>query len=131
MRLLGDGAPFVSGIDAPELNGKCPAERMLARLAKNRLQQLVSRPGVRVENSGKLDATSSRRPLVRVRLPNGRTAGSVLIEEGYAVTWHPDRVVNWCGRPRAMHRPIEVVQQIRDLTHQARAVKKNPAMAAG
>lgn len=96
MRLLGDGEPFVSGIDTPELAGNCLAERMLAKLAKNRLDELLRQKGVTVQDSGKVDRTAARRRLVRLRLPDGRTAGRVLLEEGYAVRWHPKRTTDWC-----------------------------------
>src|SRR5690606_12554602 len=99
MRLLGDGKPFVSGIDTPEMAGKCRAERMLAKLARKRLSKLLEQ-GVTVEDSGKRDRTGTHRRLVRVRLPDGRTAGRVLLEEGYAVRWRPGRSADWCsGRP--------------------------------
>lgn len=51
MRLLGAGAPNVSGVDAPELRLKCQAERMLARLAKARFEELVHQKGVRCSKS--------------------------------------------------------------------------------
>jgi len=97
MRLLGAGAPYVSGIDAPEMDGKCLAERMLAQLARKRLQELLSQPGVKVESSGERDLTSSRRLLVRVRLSDAGFAGQVLIEEGLAVEWRPGKIVDWCA----------------------------------
>lgn len=95
MRLLGAGAPNVSGVDSPELQGKCRAERMLAKLAKDRLEELIQQKGVKVEDSGHVDP-SFKHPLVRVRLPDGRFAGEVLIEEGYAVEWKPDYTPDWC-----------------------------------
>lgn len=94
MRLFGAGAPNVSGVDAPE-RGKCRAEKMLAQLAKARLEKLIQQEGVKVEDSGHLEP-SSKRPLVRIRLPDGRFAGEVLIEEGYAVRWKPDYTPDWC-----------------------------------
>ncbi|WP_406869894.1 MULTISPECIES: hypothetical protein [Rhizobium] len=40
MRLLGEGVPFISGIDTPEIgsHAKCMKERKLALIAKGRLE---------------------------------------------------------------------------------------------
>ena len=97
MRLLGDGEPFVSGVDAPEaFRRKCAKELELGRKAKARLSSLLRTPGIRIEDSGQRDKTSSRRPLVRVVMPDGRTAGQILIDGGYAVKWIPGRKMDWC-----------------------------------
>ena len=95
MRLLGDGTPHVSGIDAPETRGaRCGREKLLGQQAKRRLAELIAVRGIRIEDSGKRD--SFRRPLVRIRLPDGRTAGAVLISEGIAAEWRPGKKINWC-----------------------------------
>ena len=97
LRILGDGAPYVSGVDAPETRGNdCRAEAMLGQLAKNRLQELIETPGLEVQDSGEHDPFDRR--LVRLRLPDGRTAGQILIEEGLAVEWTPDyraEILQW------------------------------------
>ncbi|MBX3584747.1 MAG: thermonuclease family protein [Rhizobiaceae bacterium] len=96
MRLLGDGEPFVSGVDAPEIGrAKCEQEKRLGQDAKKRLQQLVKSPGIKIEDSLAVD--NSDRPLVRVRLSNGKTAGQTLIDEGYAVVWTPGYKRMWCS----------------------------------
>lgn len=85
MRDMGDGAPFVSGYDTPEIwTNKCPEELALARKAKERMEELLATPGVEVFSSGRTDDTESHRPLVWVILPDGRSIGSVLISEGLA-----------------------------------------------
>jgi endonuclease YncB( thermonuclease family) len=95
MRLLGNGEPFKSGIDTPEIgNAKCPKERLLGEQAKLRLAELLRLDRVTIEDSGKKDRY--KRPLVRVRLPNGSTAGQTLIEEGYAIRWKPGVERTWC-----------------------------------
>lgn len=95
LRILGDGAPYVSGVDAPETRGSdCRAEAMLGQLAKNRLQELIETPGLEVQDSGERDPFD--RPLVTLRLPDGRTAGQILIEEGLAVEWTPGYRADWC-----------------------------------
>ncbi|MBT1159296.1 hypothetical protein J1C56_27340 [Aminobacter anthyllidis] len=51
MRLIGDGVPFKTGIDTPEIGrAKCERERMLGREAKKRLAEL-----------GPIDIQDSRR----------------------------------------------------------------------
>jgi endonuclease YncB( thermonuclease family) len=96
MRELGDGAPFVSGIDAPEIrNAKCERERRLGEAAKQRLEELISEDGVRIEYSGENDRWG--RPLVWIRMVNGQTAGSILMEEGHAERWLPGSSHDWCG----------------------------------
>ncbi|MEW9837994.1 thermonuclease family protein [Mesorhizobium marinum] len=96
MRLLGDGEPFVSGVDAAEIRrAKCEQEKRLGQDAKKRLQQLMKTPGIMIEDSRAVDRTG--RPLIRVRLPNGKTAGQTLIDEGYAVVWTPGYKRTWCS----------------------------------
>lgn len=98
MRPMGDGAPFVSGFDTPEIwNRKCQAELELARKAKTRMQELLDTPGVKVYDSGILDGTASHRTLVWIILPDGRSAGSVLISEGLARVWTPSYEADWCS----------------------------------
>lgn len=97
MRIMGSGAPHVSGVDTPELRGACPAEKMMAQLAKARLAELLTTDGVQIEFSGERDKTQTQRPLVWVRLQDGKTAGQVLIDEGYALEWRRGRTIDWCG----------------------------------
>ena len=95
MRLLGNGEPFKSGVDTPEIrNAKCSQERLLGEQAKLRLSELLRLDQITIEDSGKKDRY--KRPLVRVRLPNGSTAGQTLIDEGYAVQWTPGLERTWC-----------------------------------
>lgn len=97
MRDMGDGAPFVSGYDTPEIQrSKCDQELQLGRAAKKRMDELLETPGIQVVDSGQFDKTSSRRPLVWVKLPNGRTVGNIMIAEGLAKRWSPGYKANWC-----------------------------------
>jgi len=97
LRDMGDGAPFVSGYDTPEIgrNADCQSEDALGHVAKHRMAQLLKTPGLTIEDSGKIDRFD--RPLVILRLPDGRTIGSVLLSEGLAVEWRPGRSFDWCG----------------------------------
>ena len=96
LRDMGDGAPFVSGYDTPEIgrNAKCDHENALGKIAKHRMAELLQTPGLTVEDSGEIDRFD--RPLVVLRLPDGRTIGNVLLAEGLAVEWRPGRDVDWC-----------------------------------
>lgn len=96
LRLLGDGAPYVSGVDAPESGGraKCGRERALAQKAARRLAELATQAGVVIERSGVRDRYG--RELATLRLPDGRSAGAALIAEGLAVVWRPGRHADWC-----------------------------------
>lgn len=98
MRDMGDGEPFVSGYDTPEIrNAKCDEEKALGRAAKKRMASLLRTPGIRIYDSGEVDARW-KRPLVWVMLLDGRSVGSVLIEEGLARVWTPDYHSRWCER---------------------------------
>ena len=98
MRIMGAGKPFISGVDTPELRGKCDEEKKLAREAKQRTAELLKTPGLRVEFSGERDTTRTKRPLVWLRLPQGVTVGEVLIREGLAREWRPGQKIDWCSR---------------------------------
>jgi endonuclease YncB( thermonuclease family) len=99
MRLLGEGVPFVSGIDTPEIgsHAKCMKERKLALIAKGRLKELLAEKGLRIEWSGAVDKTPSRRPLVNIYRTNGEEIGKTLLLEGFARSWAPGQRNDWCG----------------------------------
>lgn len=95
MRDMGPGQPNKSGYDTPELGrAKCAKERLLGEQARLRMQELLDAPGTIVEDSGKRDRHG--RPLVWVKLRSGRTAGEVLLSEGYAARWKPGYRARWC-----------------------------------
>lgn len=99
MRPMGDGAPFISGFDSPEIGyrAKCEREHELGLRAKKRFQELLDTPGVQVWDSGKIDNPRYNRPLVWVVMPDGRRAGAILIEEGLARVWKPRHKIDWCS----------------------------------
>lgn len=98
LRPMGDGAPFVSGFDTPELPryADCKEEITLGLKAALRMSELLETPGLIVEDSGERDATQQRRRLVWLRLPDGTTIGEKLIQEGLAVRWYPEYRADWC-----------------------------------
>lgn len=95
LRLVGDGVPGISGVDAPEItNAKCDAERELGVLAKAAVVSLL--PSLkRIEDTGIRDAL--RRPLVRLRMKGGALMESELLRQGLMVIWTPGYVAGWCG----------------------------------
>ena len=96
MRDMGDGAPFVSGYDTPETRkAKCEAEKSLGLIARKRMAQLLTTPGLVIYDSGVTDGRYQR-PLVWIMLPDGRSVGSVMIAEGLAKVWTPDYIPEWC-----------------------------------
>ncbi len=60
------------------------------------MQELLETTGILVRDSGKADRY--KRPLVWVILPDGRSAGSVLIKEGLAKEWAPEYEADWCKK---------------------------------
>ncbi|WP_298965664.1 thermonuclease family protein [uncultured Roseibium sp.] len=97
MRAMGPGSPHLSGFDTPEITRpKCEHELELGRAAKARMQELLETPGVQIRVSGEIDSPRYKRPLVWIKLPDGRTAGEILIEEGHARFWTPEYRANWC-----------------------------------
>lgn len=97
LRLIGDGIPNVIAIDAPELQHReCIAELWLGRHAKRRLQELIETPGMQIEDTGEITSSGTPRRLVRVRMPDGQTAGQILIDEGLAATWIGE-AFDWCA----------------------------------
>ena len=96
LRDMGDGAPFVSGYDTPEIgsNAACGRENERGQAAKRRMAELLKTPGLTIEDSGQVDRFD--RPLVILRMPDGGTIGSILLREGLAVEWLPGRNFDWC-----------------------------------
>lgn len=95
LRLIGDGVPGISGVDAPEIkNAKCDAERELGVLAKDVVSSLL--PSLRrIEDTGIRD--NYRRPLVRLRMKSGTLIETELLRQGLMVIWTPSYVSDWCG----------------------------------
>lgn len=95
VRLLGGGAPNKSGFDTPETyRPQCQQELELGRAATERMRELL-RDSVGIESSGKRDRYG--RILGSLILKDGRTAGEVLIDEGFAVEWRPGYKADWCS----------------------------------
>lgn len=93
MRLLGEGVVNVRGIDTPELRTwKCQKERKLAKLARNRLKELLKGERPKIVAKG-VDAFG--RPLVNVYV-DGQELGKQLLREGFAREWRKGKKIDWC-----------------------------------
>lgn len=75
-------------IDAPEMNGKCPAERAMAIRARDRLVQLLRAGRITIARDG---VDRYGRTLARLG-----DVGQQLVREGLARRWGDRR--GWCGR---------------------------------
>lgn len=77
----------IADIDAPELGGRCDAERRRARAARDRLVNLLNARQVTIRRTG-----TDRYGRTLARFGN---IGEQLVEEGLATRW-PGRK-DWCG----------------------------------
>ena len=89
----------LAGIDAPELRGKCAAERDLAGRAKTALGVLI---GVG-DGAGKVSLRNLRygkfagRVVAAVVTADGRDAAAVLVSQGLARVYAGGRRADWCA----------------------------------
>ena len=92
---LGDGTRGrIVAIDAPEMQGKCPAERMLAINAAAALEDLIASGHGIAERTG--GTCGWDRPCVSILLDDGTRAEDLLLEWNLAVPWSGERH-DWCG----------------------------------
>ncbi|TBG38536.1 thermonuclease family protein [Rhizobium leguminosarum] len=96
MRLLGEGRPFHSGIDTPEIGkrARCPQELSMGLAAKERLQELLDDRKLRIVFSGSHDRAG--RPLINIYRADGLEVGKTLLNEGFAREWRPKHRNDWC-----------------------------------
>jgi endonuclease YncB( thermonuclease family) len=81
----------ISGIDAPEIKGKCGYERYMAQTAKYRLVKLLQSGEVRIHYEG-IDRYG--RSLASVTV-DGKDVGENLVADGLARVWSGRRE-SWC-----------------------------------
>ena len=92
---LGDGTRGrIAAIDAPEMRGKCDAERMLAINAKAALEDLIAAGHGIAERTG--GACGWDRPCVSILLDDGTRAENLMMDWSLAVPWSGERH-DWCG----------------------------------
>lgn len=89
---LGGEKIRLDGIDAPETDGRCQAERMLARRATLALSGLLAGKAIDLRRTG---TDRYGRTLAKV-LADGRDVGEQMLREGLARPW-AGRRESWCG----------------------------------
>lgn len=82
----------ISGIDAPEIEGRCGFERELAERAKRRLSELLSSQPFTVARSG---TDRYGRTLATLYLRDSGDVGAVMTREGLVREW-TGRRLPWC-----------------------------------
>jgi endonuclease YncB( thermonuclease family) len=84
----------LAGIDAPELRGRCPAERVLARRARDFLRNRIGAGPVRLNliQYGKY----AGRVLARVETDDGEDLAAMLIAAGLARPYDGGKRGSWC-----------------------------------
>lgn len=88
----------ISGIDTPELNGKCPEERALAQEARDRLIQLMA-GGVRLIHEFQYDAYG-RALVTGIFTRDGQDVREILVREGLARRYDGKGARQpWCPAP--------------------------------
>lgn len=84
----------VSGIDAPELKGKCKEEKTAARLAKKRTVNLLR--SAKVIELRNIQRGKYFRILADVYV-DGNSLAEDLISNGLAVSYSGGKRINWCS----------------------------------
>jgi endonuclease YncB( thermonuclease family) len=87
----------LAGIDAPELRGKCAAERARAAAAKARLAALLA--GGNLELRDIRYGKYAGRVVARVLTESGRDAGALMIAARLARPYAGGHRAGWCGAP--------------------------------
>lgn len=82
----------ISGIDAPEIEGKCHFERNLAEQAKHRLSELLSAEPFVVARTGE---DRYGRTLATIHLRYSGDVGLIMVRDGLARPW-VGRRMPWC-----------------------------------
>lgn len=85
----------LAGIDAPELRGKCAAERERARAAREALAHLVG--GGPVTLSGIESDKFGGRVLARVSTADAQDVAAALVAGGHVRAYSGGRRTGWCG----------------------------------
>ncbi len=87
----------VRGVDTPEIRGKCPAEKRLAKEAKELVHRILV-------NAGKITLKETGRGkyfrIVAYVVADGMEVSEVLLEANLAVPYQGEKKVrDWCGDP--------------------------------
>ena len=84
----------LTGLDTPEIRGKCDSERQQARAAQDRLKHLIADKEIILENieNGKY----AGRVLAAARTSGGLDIKDTLIAEGFARAYDGGKRLGWC-----------------------------------
>lgn len=85
----------VAGIDAPEIKGKCPAEKEAAIIAKQAAVAVLR--GAKVIELRQMDRDKYFRILADV-YADGRSLAEHLIQKGHARRYDGGHKAGWCGK---------------------------------
>ncbi len=83
----------VLGVDTPSLNGKCDAEKLMAKEALEMTRAFV---GDLVRLNDVRKSKTNGKFYARVRNRRGKLLSEALIEAGYGVPYRKGEKVNWC-----------------------------------
>lgn len=82
-------------VDTPEMHGDCDSEIRRAKMARNRLMELIPN-GSTVELKNIQDDKYAGRIDANVILPNGRDVGKILINEKLGRPYSGGKRASWC-----------------------------------
>lgn len=87
----------LADIDAPETEGRCVEERILAARSAGRLAELIGRGDYEIQRGDPADGRTADRygRTLAVIMVDGVSVGSILVEEGLARPWSGRRE-RWC-----------------------------------
>ncbi|MBR7158221.1 MAG: thermonuclease family protein [Alphaproteobacteria bacterium] len=85
----------IKGIDAPELKGKCPYEKELAKEAKSFLKQAVN--GKTIMLSDISNGKYAGRVLANIQTDKYPSIGTTLINAGLARPYYGEKRSSWCS----------------------------------
>ena len=90
----------LAGMDTPELRGKCPAEKTMAREAKERVDLLIGEDRrVRLNNIHLGKFAGRVVAIVRVRYPSvWASLSDLMVQAGLARVYDGGKRESWCGK---------------------------------
>jgi endonuclease YncB( thermonuclease family) len=85
----------IRGIDAPEVHGKCPSEKVMATMATDRLRQSLASPVLRLSNIG--EDKYFGRVVADVANAEGSDIAAVMLASGLVRPYDGGSRGDWCG----------------------------------
>lgn len=91
---LMDATIRLRGVDTPELNSKCKAERQLARQARDYVRARTVGQAVTLTDISR--GKYYGRVVASVTLDDGQSLGDLLLQEGLGIAYGGGQRANWC-----------------------------------